>query len=498
MTIRESLRADTSPESRLSRRDFLAAAGAVAGTLLTRNLRAAEAGRRPNFVFILSDDQNWNGLSVQMHDGIPASKSDFYCTPNLERLASQGMRFAAAYAPAPVCSPTRCSLQTGKSPAQLHWTKAAPVMTREDGYGLIPPRIERSLPSREVTIAEMLKRTGYATAHFGKWHLRGGGPGRHGYDVHDGDTSNRDAAGSGDPNPADIFGITRRCNTFMQRHVEAGTPFYVQLSHHALHCPEQSLRSTQTKYEQRPRGRMHHRVEIAAMTEDLDTSVGLVLDQIAQLGIAENTYVIYMSDNGAGGRGGPVSGGKGSLWEGGIRVPLIIRGPGVRPGACCPTRVVGFDLFPTFCELAGIREPLPDEIEGGSIVGLFASGKGEVKRPREEVVFHFPHYQARNGPHSAILFGEHKLIRFYETNEVRLFDLSHDLGETRDLAKKVPQKAAQLGARLSQYLRDIGAQMPKPNPECDPKRPPVGSRRRKTGRRGRRGPWWCAQGARGR
>ena len=205
---------------KINRRQFVGSITAgLVGLALPRLSSGAEgAGRRPNFVFILADDQNWNGLSVQMHDGIPGSKSDFYRTSNLEKLASQGMRFSAAYAPSPVCSPTRYSLQTGKSPAQLHWTKAAPTMAAEDGYKLVPPKIERQIDSREVTIAEMLKRAGYATAHYGKWHLSGGGPERHGYDESDGDTSNRDADAFGDPDPADIFGITKRCNAFMEKH----------------------------------------------------------------------------------------------------------------------------------------------------------------------------------------------------------------------------------------------------------------------------------------
>ena len=474
---------------RITRRQFVGAlTTGLAAASLPRQVLGSQRGK-PNFVFILSDDQNWNGLSVQMHDRIPASKSDFYRTPSLEKLAGQGMRFAAAYAPSPVCSPTRCSLQTGKSPAQLHWTKAAPVVSAADGYKLIPPSTERRIAAREVTIAELLKRAGYATAHFGKWHLSGGGPGRHGYDVHDGDTSNRDAEPFGDPNPADIFGITQRANAFMAKHAVAGTPFYVQLSHHALHCPEQALKRTREDCERRPKGRVHRRADVAAITEDLDTGVGMVMDKIDQLGIAGDTYLIYMSDNGAGGKGGrgSVRGGKGSLWEGGIRVPMIVRGPGIKAGACCHTPVVGFDLFPTLCELAGVSQPLPEGIEGGSIACLFPEGQGTIKRPREGIVFHFPHYQSGNTPHSAIILGRHKLIKFYEGNSTRLFDLSSDLGERRNLAKDMPERAAALDALLARRLLDMGAQMPKPNGQFDPARAAVHrrSRKPKSGRRAR-------------
>lgn len=474
---------------------------------------------RPNFVFILSDDQDWTGLSVQMHDSVPNSKSDFYRTPNLERFAAQGMRFSNAYAPSPVCSPTRYSLLTGKSPAQLHWTKAAPVMTASDGHRLLPPRLAQNIDGDEVTVAEMLKQAGYATAHYGKWHLRGRGPDRHGFDEHDGNTGNEDAAPFKDPNPVDIFGITERACAFMEKHSKAGTPFYVQLSHHALHYPENARRKTLEACRAREPGRMHWNVERAAITEDLDAGVGLLLAGIDTLGIAENTYVIYMSDNGGGGkRARPIRGGKGSLWEGGIRVPLIIRGPGVRPGTFCHVPVVGYDLFPTLRELAGVDTPLPSGVEGGSWVPLLHAGdkgsprpagagygessplpcpaeagrrrmpeKGlpEVVRPREGLVWHFPHYQARETPHSAIRAGNHKLIRFYETGETRLFDLSRDVGEQNDLSRQMPEKAAELIRRLDEYLGSVNAQLPTANPDYDPSKTPRTNPPRR-GRRGRR------------
>jgi len=444
--------------------------------------------RQPNFVFILSDDQDWTGLSVTMHDQVPNSRSDFYRTPNLERLAAQGMRFSTAYAPSPVCSPTRYSLLTGKSPARLHWTKAAPCVRAEDGYKLLPPRIERNISDSETTIAELLRKAGYATVHCGKWHLSGGDPGRHGFDEHDGDTSNRDAAPFVDPNPVDIFGITKRAAAFMDKHNKAGRPFYVQLSHHALHYPENARKATVEACRSRSSGRMHRDVQRAAITEDLDAGVGVLLSAIERLGIAGNTYVIYMSDNGGGGRSSlrPLRGGKGSLWEGGIRVPLIIRGPGIAANTFCHVPVVGYDLLPKFCELAGIVA-LPDHTDGGSLVPLFTSPQtGRVRRPREELVWHFPHYQGSEGPHSAIRLGHYKLIRFYESGESRLFDLSTDLGETDDISARQPDRARLLLQRLEENLRDAGAQMPTPNPRHDPntapkprRRPPDRAKRRR-------------------
>lgn len=480
-----------------SRRNFLRFAGSSAAAVLSRGLhgqKSAAAPARPNFVFVLSDDQDWTGLSVQMHDAIPNSKSDFYRTPNLEELARQGMRFSSAYAPSPVCSPTRYSLLTGKSPAQLQWTKASPVMTAADGYKLVPPPIRKQISGNELTIGEVLKQAGYGTAHFGKWHLRGGGPGRHGFDEHDGNTGNQDAAPFTDPNPVDIFGITERAGDFMAKHTEEGRPFYCQLSHHALHYSQNAIEATKEAYRNRPPGRMHSDVDRAAITENLDTGVGVLMEKIEQLGIVDNTYLIYMSDNGAGGgrRARPLTGGKGSIWEGGIRVPLIVRGPGIKPGAFCHVPVVGYDLFPTYCELAGVSQPLPAGVEGGSIGPLLSNeGRGEVKRPREELVFHFPHYQSGDGPHSAIRLGDYKLIRFYESDEVLLFNLAEDIGEQRDLAEEMPDRAAELSRRLDEYLEALDAQMPVPNPDYDPDKPPQstrgGGRRGGGGGGGRRG-----------
>lgn len=442
------------------------------------------AADRPNIVFMLADDQGWSGLSVAMHPDVPASKGEVFHTPNLEKLAAQGMRFSAAYAPAPVCSPTRISLQTGKSPAQLHWTKAAPA---EQGHKLLEPQLIKNISADQITLGELLRKAGYGTAHYGKWHIGGGGPGMHGYDEHDGDTGNEHAFQFSDPNPVDIFGMAQRASKFMEKNARAGKPFFIQLSWNALHAAENALRATQAKYANLPSLRNPKQAATAAITEDLDTGVGMVLAAIDRLNLAANTYVIYMSDNGAGGgkRGG-LSGGKGGVWEGGIRVPLIIRGPGVRPNSWCHVPVVGYDLLPTFCQWAGLSaKSLPRGIEGGSIAGLLANnGQGQVQRPREELVFHFPHYQSDDGPQSAILLGSLKLIKFYEDDRVALFDLSQDIGERQDLAAQMPGEAAHLRQRLESYLAAVDAQFPTPNPQYDPSRPAPPTRDRKGGKKG--------------
>lgn len=439
----------------------------------------------PNIVFLLSDDQDWTETSVQMHPDIPEAKSPHIQTPNLERFAAQGMRFSQAYAPAPVCAPTRISLQTGKSPAQMHWTKASRPYTAADGFKLIPPQNIRSIPDSEITIGERLQSAGYATAHYGKWHIMGGGPEKHGYDESDGETSNNDAAPHKGDNPVDIFGMGRRAADFMEKHFRAGKPFFIQMSYHALHYPENAKPATVEKYRKILTGASEKAIGRAAIAENLDEGVGLLLEKIEALGIAENTYVVYMSDNGGGGGGGsrsrPISGGKGDVREGGIRVPLIIRGPGIDANSWSHQAVVGYDLYNTFSELAGITAPMPANTEGGSFVHLLKGMEKPVKRPREELVFHFPHYQG-DTPHSAILLGDYKLLHYYETGESQLYHLASDLKESNDLSQKIPEKAAELNQRLSNYLAAIGADLPASNPQFDPANPP---RVERGGNRGR-------------
>ena len=206
---------------------------------------------------------------------------------------------------------------------------------------------------------------------------------------------------------------------------------------------------------------------------DLDTAFGMVLKQIDELGIAANTYVIFTTDHGSPGKNPPLAGGKGTVSEGGIRVPFIIRGPGIAPGTCSHVRAEGEDVFPTIAALAGAAQPLPKGIEGGSLAPVLASGgKGAVRRPREEFVVHFPHYDKDPiGPASAILLGDFKLIRIYETGALKLFNIAQDPGERRDLAAEMPDKAKELNRRLTEYLVAVNAQMPGPNANYDPTKP---------------------------
>lgn len=460
----------------------------VASLCLIAQAAEPDVSTRPNIILLLSDDQDWNGLSARMHPDMPNSKSDFHRTPHLEKFAAQSMRFSSGYAPAPVCSPTRISLQTGRNPAALRWTKAAPA---EEGHKLIEGENRKSILSDETTIAEVLKRAGYATAHYGKWHLGGGGPAQHGYDESDGDTGNRDADRFVDPNPVDIFGMTERAAAFMEKQSKAGRPFYLQMSYHALHVPENALKATRGFYDKQTPGKMHQDPARAAITTDLDTGVGKLLDHIERLGLTDRTYVVYMGDNGGGGGGGgrggkgdarPLRAGKGGVWEGGIRVPFIVRGPGIKADSWCHEPVVGYDLFPTFCRLAGVKEKFPSDLDGGDISHLFKGSVTPVKRPRGELVFHFPHYQG-DTPHSAIRYGDYKLLQFYETGERMLFNLKNDLAERNDIAKENPEVTADLGNRLKAYLTTVGAAMPEPNPDYKPGEEPVRRKGNKGGKK---------------
>lgn len=425
------------------------------------------AADRPNILFLLSDDQAWAGLSCQMHPEMPDSKHPFVQTPNIARLANEGMRFSAAYSPAPVCSPTRISLQTGCNPAALRLTKAAPA---ETGFPLIEGENRKSIRHDEVTISQLLKTAGYATAHYGKWHLGSGGPASHGYDESDGDTGNQDAAPFLPPNPVDIFGMGSKAANFMKQSRDAGKPFFIQMSYHALHYPENASPELIQKYQTlAPRGNTKE-IGHAALAEDLDRGVGDLLRSLDELGLARTTYVIYMSDNGGSNRR-TLKGGKGDLWEGGIRVPLIVRGPGVPANSWSHQRAVGYDWFPTFCHWAGVTEALPAGIEGGDHRQVLAGENVPVSRPRGELYFHFPHYQG-DAPHSAIYFGDHKLIQFYETGERHLFNISLDPGEQHELKTAMPELASDLAGRLDGYLREVNAAMPRINPDHDPTKIP--------------------------
>lgn len=458
----------------------------VAAAWLAAGFQAA--GKQPNFVLILGEGHGWSSTSVQMDDDVPESKSTFVRTPNFEKLAAGGMRFANFYAPSPRCTPSRASIFTGKSPAQLQMTFVGEG--RKDGgvpnSRLIAPQALMELPAGETTIAELLKNAGYATAHFGKWHVGRVNPSRHGFDESDGPTNNGGPDDVENPHPRQLHGMTERGMNFMERQVRADKPFYLQLSHYASRqggdASPEALAAVKSWG-----GDLDERQTAEASADwDLDLALGLVLKKIDDLGIAANTCVIFTTDHGTPGKNPPFAGGKGTVSEGGLRVPLIIRGPGIQAGACSHVRAVGEDLFPTIAALAKIHEPLPKCIEGGSLVPvLYGAGKGMVQRPREEFVVHFPHCDKDDiGPASAIWLGDFKLIHVHETGSLELFNIAHDPGEHHDLAREMPEKAAELDRLLSANLAAVNAQMPELNPNYDSTKP-TGTKRggkRKDGR----------------
>lgn len=484
LTMRQK---ESDPKLSLNRRRFLAFAGSGTAAMLLPRHRVAAGDSSPNFVFILSEAWGWCSTSIQMDDRIPESKGDFFHTPNLKQLAEGGIRFTDFYAPSPRCTPSRATFLTGKSPAQLHMTFVS--QGRSPGRKVVPPDSLLELPLKDKTIAEMLKQKGYATAHFGKWHMGRNNPTRHGFDESDGANSNGGPDNVRNPNPKQAYGITEKGMNFISRQVASGTPFYVQMSHYGGKTEMDALKETVDIMSRRSQGRERANVGHASVVLDLDTTVGMVMDKLDELGIADNTYVIYTTDHGTPGNraNGILTNGKGSVWEGGIRVPLLIRGPKIKRNSIARMRTNGTDLFPTITELAGIDGPLPDGIEGGSLVSVLThAGKGKVKRAREEFVVHFPHYDKDPlGPASTILLGKYKLIRFYEAGTQHLFDLSKDIGEQNDLAEHMPEKVKELDRRLDEYLNSVNAQMPQPNPDYDPNaRQP--EQRGNRGRRGRR------------
>jgi len=468
----------------------VASAAAVVLMVLMNTPACSEetsTGMPPNVILILADDQGWTGSSLLMDPRIPESKSDLYQTPSLEKLATEGMVFSNAYAPAPNCSPTRMSLQTGKSAVRLGATDIVDVVPDESGKANYQSFYERfylnkplqvrlpilDLPDDEITIAELLKQKDprYATAHFGKWHMNGGSPGRHGYDEHNGLTANAEGL-AGNPDPKLSRAITLQSIEFMQRQVKSQRPFFLQVSYYAVHTPLHAAAATIAKYKGLD-SYIHTNTRYAAMTEEMDRSLGKILAAVDSLGVSGKTYVIYTSDNGGEEwvtSNAPLARGKTHLREGGIRVPLVIRGPGIPAGSRTDVPAIGYDLLPTIAEWTGATDYLPNDIDGGSLDTVLAGGTGAVERQTEALIWYYSGYRNHKHvvPHAAIRKGNYKLIREFDTDRTYLFDLARDLSETTDMSQFEPEIAKDLMGELDDYFDEVGIKRPTINPDYDP------------------------------
>lgn len=444
----------------------------------------------PNILFILIDDLGWMDLNCQ--------GSQQFNTPNIDRLATQGMRFTDAYAAAPVCSPTRAAAITGLAPARVKVTNHNPDRwSFYTGKKMGPGKSARFLDAKYETVAEILKRNGYDTAFLGKWHLSQDSRGKldiphmpesRGFDINIGGCSmggpgtffapfkipNMTQGKKGDYLP---YTFAREAVKILTKQKKSSKPFFLALWHYTVHYPIQAtdeLYKKNNPTNSEPTDQQRYR----AMVEGMDNAVGTVLGALDDLGLAENTLVIFTSDNGnlsGYSSARPLKGAKGYLSEGGIRVPLIVRFPGrVQAGTISDEPVISMDFTPTFLEAAGIQYDA-SKYDGQSILS-------ELKQPgsmkRDSIYFHYPHYAFHrdNKMGSAIRSGDFKLIKYYDGHETVLYNLRKDLGEKHDLARKMPEKTAALLKKLNAWLKETGATFPRPLSEI-PEEELVGRRK---------------------
>jgi arylsulfatase A-like enzyme len=433
----------------------------------------APADEKPNFVVVLMDDLGWSDLA--------GAGSDFYETPNLDRLAREGMRFTQAYSACTVCSPTRASLLTGKYPARLRVTDWIPGHKRPRAK-LRVPDWTMHLAHEEVTLAEALRDAGYVAASIGKWHLGGREffPEAHGFAVNGGGCDRGQPPSYFSPykiptlkdGPKGEY-LTDREAEEAVRFIEANKdrPFFLYLPHHAVHNPVQAKKELVEKYEKKAPGRHHRKAAYAAMIESADQSVGRILAALEALKIADRTVFVFTSDNGgllSNTSNAPLRAGKGSAYEGGVRVPLLVRWPaGVKPGSVSDVPVITPDLYPTLLEIGGVARPAKQVVDGASLVPLL---RGSGGLSREAIFWHYPHYHPGGAtPYGAVRQGDWRLVEFFEDDRVELYNLKEDVGESKDLAAALPDRARALRNLLADWRRAVSAQMPTPNPDFDGK-----------------------------
>jgi arylsulfatase A len=455
-----------------TRREFL---GSLAAPAIARAARPAQP---LNFIFILIDDMGWTDLSCY--------GSKFYESPNIDRLASEGMRFTNAYAACPVCSPTRASIMTGKYPARLHLTDWISGRKQWPASRLLNVPFEQQLPLAETTMAEMLKPAGYTSASIGKWHLGGEGfsPENQGFDLN--------VAGNMRGSPTTYFGpfdlpnlkggtkedyLTDKLTDKAEEFIEANRsrPFFLYLPEYAVHLPLQAKQMLVARYKDKIRpGVDQNNAVYAAMIHSVDEAVGRLMRKLEDLRIADRTVIFFTSDNGGVRYEGkskqyvtsnaPLRAGKGHVYEGGIREPLIVKWPGVtKPGSTCDTPVTSVDYLPTIREMA---KASGGPVDGVSIAPLL---RGQKPPKREALYWHYPHYSNQGGmPAGAVRQGDYKLIEFYDDGRLELYNLKTDIGEKRNLVRREPAKAKDLHEKLKRWRTGVKAAMPEKNPNYDP------------------------------
>lgn len=456
----------------------------LVGGLLISAWSLSVQAERLNFVFLLVDDLGWGDFECY--------GSDFYETPNIDRLASQGMQFSNAYAACTVCSPSRAAILTGCYPGRTHLTDW--IAGHKRPYGkLTVPDWQMYMDFDRTVLPEALKESGYATAFFGKWHLMPHEsanweehyPTAHGFDINVGGREWGQPKGRGrylspfdmpnldDGQPGDF--LTDKLTDAAVDYLDATTrdqPFLLYFSYYTLHGPVMCPPELEEKYRQKAIGYANERNEFlnpkrAGMVEKLDDSVGRVMAKLEELGIADTTVVILTGDNG--GDRDQTTGGlrdyKGYGHEGGVREPLLVRWPGqIEPGSMCDVPVIGTDLYPTMLEMAGL--PLrPNEHQDGISILSLLTGEATTL-PRKALYWHYPHYHHTN-PYGAVRDGDWKLIEFFEDGSLELYDLKTDPFETNNLAESHPEKAHQLLLQLKKWRTSVGAQMMTVNPAAD-------------------------------
>ena len=449
---------------------------------------APAAPRKANIVLFLIDDLGWRDIG--------ANGSTYYQTPNIDRLAREGVRFTDAYAACAVCSPTRAAVLTGKYPARLLLTDWLPDGRWPPKAKLRSGRFVRELPLEEVTIAEALREAGYRTASIGKWHLGAEPfslPEHHGFDVNVG--------GNAHGAPGDFFfpyagnwaipttdlrvrwnvfpdgkpgeyltdRLTDEAVKFIRENRER--PFFLYLPHYAVHTPLQAKPELVAKYEKIPEAQRQGKPVYAAMVESMDESIGRVMATLRELGLEQDTMVIFTSDNGGfynATSNAPLRANKGAYYEGGIRVPLIVKWPGVaKAGHVSSEPVTSTDFYPTCLAAAGLPPRPNQHMDGRNLQPLLAGG-ATLGRPA--IFWHFPHYN--DHPHSVpsgvIRQGPWKLIETFDPEGLELYNLADDLGEQRNLAAAQPARVAELKRALDAWRVEVGAEMMRPNPDHDP------------------------------